>query len=286
MINSRGSFFCMLLCFFLLNFAGCATLASSFNPQATSDQLAVQAHFVKESIPTQIFKLAAYSRMENSGKALTVYIEGDGRAWLSRTHLAPDPTPFHPMMLEMATMDRSDNVVYLGRPCQYDSSAFRKPCEPAYWSNKRFSEEVIASMNEAVDVFSKRVNTHEVNLVGYSGGGAVAVLLAARRQDIVSLRTLAGNLDPGAVNAFHEASPLTGSLDPMTSAQKISNVPQRHFIGSKDAVIPSFVVQNFTRASGNDRCIQVTPVPGATHHSGWTENWKELLKLPVSCHQT
>ena len=212
-----------------------------------------------------------------------MYFEGDGRAWLSKNVLSNDPTPAHPLALELASLDPSSNVVYLARPCQYDGSAFQEPCDASYWSNKRYSEEVIASTNEAVDALVKEAGASGVHLVGYSGGGAVAVLVAARRTDVVSLKTVAGNLDPAAVKVYHEVSPLEGSLDPLGVASKISKIPQRHYIGERDDVVPSSIVQNFSRASGNDRCIKVTRVPGATHQVGWAERWEDLLKLPVSC---
>ncbi len=279
----RGSFFCVFSTLILSAFSGCVTLATSFNPQIAADQTAVTAHFVKQTIPTSVFKLVTYSRLESPGQPLTVYIEGDGRVWLSKNRLADDPTPFHPMTLQLATLDSSPNIVYLGRPCQYDSHAIEKPCEPTYWSNKRFSEEVIVSMNEAIDVLVKKINASGVHLVGYSGGGAVAVLLAARRQDIASIRTIAGNLDPAALNVHHGVSLLKGSLDPMEAAQKISDIPQRHFIGSRDTVVLPFVSQNFLRASGNSRCVKITEVRGATHHTGWIEEWKKLVTLSVAC---
>ena len=266
----------------LIFLPGCATVAASFNPQVTADSVAAEAHLTKQPIQTSTFKLAAYSRTNEPGKPLTIYIEGDGRAWLSKHELAPDPTPFHLMMLRLAAMDPSWNVAYLGRPCQYDSTATQKPCESAYWSNKRFSEEVITSTNEAVDALKKESGASEIHLIGYSGGGAVAVLVAAKRQDVASLRTIAGNLDPDALNEYHHATPLDG-LDPMDVAFKISVIPQRHFIGTEDKVVPDFISKNFMQASGNGPCIQRTSVPGATHHSGWEERWPELLKLPVSC---
>jgi predicted esterase len=283
--KSRGSFFCVIIVFLSLMISGCATIAGSFNPEAGADQIAGQAHFTKERVQTQVFTLTAYSRLDNPGQPLTLYIEGDGRAWLSKNRLSDDPTPFHPLALQLASMDPSANVVYLGRPCQYGGAASQMPCDPEYWSNKRFSEEVIASMNAAVDFFAKKASASQIHLVGYSGGAAVAVLVAARRQDVASLRTVAGNLDPEAVNRTHDVGPLTGSLDPLTAAKKISHIPQRHFVGSRDEVVPSFAAENFLKASGSDHCIEITRVLGATHHGGWEEKWKELVKLPVSCQE-
>lgn len=269
--------------FFFLFLPGCATVASSLNPQFTADQIAGKNRFYKERVPAQTFTLTTYSRLENPRKSITIYIEGDGRAWLSKNRLSDDPTPFHPMVLELASLDPSPNVAYLARPCQYDNSALQAPCAPEYWSSKRFSEEVIASMNTVLDVLVKRVNASEVHLVGYSGGGAIAVLIAARRTDISSLRTIAGNLDITANSDYHGVSPLKESLNPKESAMQVARIPQVHFIGTRDEIMPPFISENFALASQNSRCVKIIPVQGATHHNGWVEKWKELVTISASC---
>lgn len=280
---SRGSFFYTMICFASLLLAGCATLAGSFDPQAKADQIAASSRFIKELVPAGIFTLTSYLRLENPGQALTVYIEGDGRAWLSKSKLSNDPTPFHPLTFKLASMDPSANVVYVARPCQYDRLSLQEPCGAEYWSDKRFSEEVIVSMNEAVGIFAKRAGTDKVHLVGYSGGAAVAVLIAARRNDVASLRTIAGNLDQGAVSRHHGVDPLQGSLDPLDAAERVSAIPQRHFIGAKDRIIPRIVIDSFIERAGNSRCIEVMTIEQATHSSGWQEQWPSLVKLPVGC---
>ncbi len=277
----RGSFFCLLVlgCFFL---TGCATLTGSLNPQAKAEQIAGENAFTKEKVPAGIFALTAFSRLRKPGAPLMIYIEGDGRAWLSKSKIADDPTPFHPMLLELAAKDPAANVVYLARPCQYDNSAFQKPCAPEYWSNKRFSEEVIASESEAVSIFAKKAQAGEIHLIGYSGGGAVAALVAERRQDIKSLKTFAGNLDPEEVNRVNHVDTLEGSLNPMDSASTLRNLPQVHFIGNKDPVIPDSAANRFAARVDNARCAKIIHLEGVTHQTGW-ENQKERLFLTPVC---
>ena len=185
-----------------------------------------------------------------------------------------------PMMLRLASMDTAENIVYLARPCQYSDDP---SCNSSYWSNKRFSEEVVSSMNEAVDHFRQRSNAKEIHLIGYSGGAAVAALIAARRQDIASLRTIAGNLDPNTLTHFHHSSPLNGSLDPMTEAPKLSQIPQRHFVGLDDKVVPPLIARNYLNKSGNSRCVKVVELKGVAHDTGWVERWRELLEMPMNC---
>ena len=279
--KSRGfSFEIASLALAMAVLAGCATLSSALDPRIAADEIALKSRFVKESISIQNFTLVAYSRLESLGQPLVVYIEGDGRAWLSKNHLSDDPTPVHPLVLQLAALDSSQNVAYLARPCQYTSD---EPCDSSYWSNKRFSEEVIASMNQAVDRLKLEAKAKEIHLIGYSGGGAVAVLVAARRNDVASLRTIAGNLDHEAVNHYQGVSSLNGSLNPMDYAAKVSAIPQEHLVGTKDKVIPVFIAKEFAKKANNPLCVKITEVPEASHTSGWIEVWLKVLRRPLAC---
>ena len=260
--------------------SGCATLAGSFNPVARTDLIAAKNGFVKAEVPTSRFLLMTYSKIGSPGKPLTVYLEGDGLAWLSKNKLSGDPTPLHPLVFSLASMDLSPNVLYLARPCQYVSDS---KCNPDYWSDKRYSEEVIGSMNEAIDTFMRKSNSVKIRLLGYSGAAAVALLIAERRQDVSSLRTIAGNLNPEAVNRYHEASPLTGSLDPLQQVSKIADLPQIHYVGAADKVIPPFIAQDFIKNFPNSSCVRVNVVPNVTHSTGWEEHWHALFSERVPC---
>jgi len=233
------------------------------------------------------FLLTAYSKILEPGKDLHVYIEGDGYAWVTRNRVSGDPTPRRPVALELAAQDPAPNVVYLARPCQYTPMEMNPICEETYWTDKRFSEEVIGSMNQAIDKFAKDAQSSGVHLIGYSGGGAVAVLVAVRRQDVKSLRTVAGNLDPNGLNEYHEVSQLDeASLNPMDAAGRLSAIPQYHFIGANDPIVPAFIAEHFKERSANETCVRIIKVSNADHVNGWAENWKELLRVPVVCGKT
>ena len=268
---------------FFLSLSGCATVRPIWDTAAESDRIAGSS-FSKEIVPTSYFHLTAYSKLQDASAPLAVYIEGDGRAWYSRTELSSDPTPLHPIGLMLAVSDPGPNVVYLARPCQYSSLRTDPLCkDPAYWSDKRFSEEAVSSMDEAIDHFAKKASSGMLELNGYSGGGALAVLIAARRNDIETMRTVAGNLDLDAFSRHHRVSPMTGSLDPAAQALKIAGIPQRHFTGGKDTVMPSSIAESFFEASGKNPCIQITRVEEASHNEEWVSKWSELVRMPVSC---
>ncbi len=259
--------------------AGCSSLSDR---REAARKVAINSGFQPFGYSASSFRLAGYSRIRQAGQPVAIYIEGDGRAWLSRTTPSTNPTPADPMLLRLAALDPSANVVYLARPCQYIDLSNERNCAYPYWTYKRFAEEVIASVNEAVGAIAKQANAKQIHLVGYSGGGAVAALVAGRRGDIVSLRTLAGYLDHVALTRARKADPLSGSLDPIGVAPRLAGLPQIHYAGRRDEVIPSWVGSNFIRALGSNRCASLEIVD-ATHHDGWEEGWSRLASRVPSC---
>ena len=267
--------FCGMISFSL---SGCAALSASINRQAYADKTASEHGFKREIIPTPFFQLTTFSKINESGSPPHVYIEGDGYAWVSRAQLSDDPTPFQPVALYLAAKDSAENIVYLARPCQYTPFNLDPECRSEYWTDSRFSEKVVSSMNEAINHIKLASGAKEIHLVGYSGGAAIAVLLAARRDDIASLRTIAGNLDPEAVNRHHGVTPLKNSLNPMDVASQLSDLPQRHFVGGQDKTVPVFAAENFVRKLGDYHCAEIILVNEVDHTTGWTERWAELLE--------
>ena len=70
----------------------------------------------------------------------------------------------------------------------------------------------------------------------------------------------------------------------MQIAEKINRIPQIHYSGAEDRVVPGWVAGNFARAGGNPRCIRPYSVPGAGHMNGWERFWKTHHGTPqVGC---
>ena len=270
----------LMVCFLL---SGCVTSSSERHVKAS--EIARANGFEETIVRTQPFAITAYSRIREPGKPLQVYIEGDGYAWVTRSRASGDPTPRKPMLLSLAAEDSSPNVVYLARPCQYTPDELRSNCREFFWTEGRFAEPVIASMDQALGSFMRKAQAPTADLIGYSGGAAVAILVAARRQDISSLRTIAGNLDPEVVSEYHGVSPLAGSLDPAAVANRIAGLPQLHFLGGEDEIIPLAATESFLKKMGDGRCFQTKTLPDATHDNGWKEAWPVLAALPVTCRE-
>ncbi|MDR7282959.1 hypothetical protein J2X84_001783 [Pseudomonas corrugata] len=255
---------------------GCA------DPNRNAESLALNGHLQREQVQTDGFVLTSFYRITRPDLPLTIYIEGDGRAWRSRSVPSDNPTPRQALGLTLAAVDPAANVVYLARPCQFTPLVQSPRCDKAYWTNKRFAEEVVVAMNQAVSHYSAQVPRQRIHLVGYSGGGALAVLITARRQDIASLRTVAGNLDHVQVNRLHHVSAMPESLNAIDFAPQVATFVQLHFSGSDDQVVPPLIAQQFVSATAS-HCARSQIVPGMTHESDWARRWPELLLTPLPC---
>ena len=70
-------------------------------------------------------------------------------------------------------------------------------------------------------------------LVGYSGGGVLAVLIAERLDNVAAVITVGANLDTDAWTRHHGYLPLTGSLNPASSTAE-HRWPETHLYGARD----------------------------------------------------
>jgi hypothetical protein len=261
---------------------GAVTGCTMFDRNAHADALAAPASLKRELIDTGSFVLTAYSRISRPDAPLDLYIEGDGLAWISRSEPSLDPTPREATGLALAAADPAPNVVYLARPCQFTPMATNPHCGVPYWTGKRFAPEVVESMNEAVSQFAARLPGQRINLVGYSGGGALVVLIAAGRSDVASIRTVAGNLDDEFVNRLHGVSPMPQSENAIDFASRVAAIPQIHFNSAEDTVVPPTVAQRFVDAAGA-QCAQVRTVAELTHDGDWGRQWPVLLAVKPVC---
>ena len=257
--------------------AGCATVNTGYR---AADTIASEHRFTKDHIKTRLCTVTSFYHINNPGAPLTVYIEGDGTAWRSRHRLSDDPTPRHPLVLSLAALDPSENVAYIARPGQLTASS-RPDCDPAYWSEKRFFREVVNAIGSGLDYLKAKSQSKEINLISYSGGAFLAVLVASERGDVSSLRTIAGNLDPEAVNRYHKVSPIEATPVSINFAAKIANIPQRHFVSADDTVVPVSIAEAFVEKIGDQKHESITIVPGTNHTSGWQKSWSSLISTPL-----
>lgn len=220
-------------------------------------------------------RLRGFVRNAGPTPKVTVYLESDGAPWRTPDDPPYDPTPHKPMVLNMAIGDASGAVAYLGRPCQYLEPEALARCDPALWMRGRFSEDAVAAMDHAVSRIKNSTGAAEVNLVGYSGGGAIAALVAARRSDVSCLVTIAAPLDTNAWTAAIKVSPLDYSLNPADFAKKLAPVSQTHFRGRKDTLVPPSTTQRFLSQVPRARVIDKQQYD---HQCCWADDWPELRR--------
>lgn len=248
----------------------------SDDSRITAKEIAQHSRLSRDDIQTNPFLIATWSRITAPVHSLRVYIEGDGFAWKSRTQPSDDPTPRNPIGLMLAATDKNQNVLYIARPCQFVGPPLPAHCDKRVWTSDRFSPSVIDAMNDALSQFVKQYPGVKLELIGYSGGGNIAAILAERRTDVRSLRTVAGNLDVAYVNAIHHVSAMPDAVSAIDRASALRTMPQLHFSGDADKTVTPEVAQRFQRAVGGT-CSQVDIVSNMTHGSDWAAIWPQLL---------
>lgn len=270
------------LALFLLVFvSGCLNIHTQ-NAYRTGETLTRDAGWQPHFVETSHFTLKAFSSPKRRTKAsdpLVVYIEGDGYGFITSRRLSGDPTPHNPFMLKVALEDRTYEAVYLARPCQYvieHGKGFN--CHTALWSDGRFNRVVVQDMNEAISWAKKLKNKQDVVLIGGSGGAMVAMLVAAKRNDVKGIVTLSGLINHESWTRLLKLTPLRQSENASYSA--VSSVPQIHLLAEDDKVIPkNYALGEIARAkSAARKPLQGFVVPDFDHDCCWDGYWRQNYK--------
>ena len=215
----------------------------------------------------------------SSTPLLRIYIEGDGHAWINPKQPSLDPSPRDSWFARLALEDPQPSV-WLARPCQYVRA---ERCRISDWTHARFSAEALASLDQALDLFKREHGSERLELIGYSGGAALALLLAAQRNDVQAVQSLAGNLSPRLWVQQQKLSPLHGSLDPLDQRQRLKNLPQRHLVGTQDRTVPADLADQWRQHLGNSPCTQIEHISGLDHISGWPAAWRARRNTTPHC---
>ena len=245
---------------------GCGSLAEQ------TDRFANKHGMTRSIALGAPFQHLLYSRYINaSTQTLHVYIEGDGQPWdVGGLLPADDPTPSRPLALHLMAKD-DDAALYLGRPCYFDL-ATQSPCTTRYWTSARYSQQVVTSMATVLNDFTKAGSIRKIVLIGYSGGGALATLIASHLHTEVEVVTIAANLDTDAWTAAHGYLSLDESLNPIQSA-RLTGISHHHFAGGQDSNISARSVERFTRQHNG----RFTRHDAFDHVCCWEDKWPSLL---------
>ena len=182
---------------------GCASRDAFGGSRQAAVDWGLPRGFTPTDMPAGQFRLLTMVRKTRSADILMVYIEGDGAAWPTPWRPPRDPTPRMPVALTLAAADPAPAVAYVGRPCQYLEADALAACDSAYWTGRRYALETVVAIDATVTQLKTSTGAVRIVLVGYSGGGVIAALLAARRWDVDRLITVAAPLAVKAWAAWH-----------------------------------------------------------------------------------
>jgi len=203
-------------------------------------------------------------------RRLHVYLDGDGRPFVRPWQVAHDPTPQDPLVLHLLLAD-PQRAVYLGRPCYH---GLHQGCDPRLWTLARYSEAIINAMSDAIVSLAAEHTASEIVLIGYSGGGTLATLIAERLPIVTAVVTLAANLDIDAWTRWHGFTPLADSLNPALLANSRPDLRQLHFSGDRDGNTPP-ELQSALAARLPSARFQI--IEAFDHRCCWAEYWPALL---------
>jgi hypothetical protein len=235
-------------------------------------QLATRAGLAREDLQGTTFLHRVYSK-GGSGDTLYIFIEGDGTPWIDGRREALDPTPRDPLTLKLM-LRTPEPGVYVGRPCYLgvvDSS-----CVSHYWTHGRYSPVVIESMAAVVAKLLARARPRHCVLVGHSGGGAIALLVAPAVGGYgCAVVTVAGLVDTEAWTDWHGYERLEGSLNPAAAVAELGAIPQIHLLGERDRNIPPAQTRHALRSLP---AAELWEFPKFDHGCCWERSWPSILE--------
>lgn len=227
----------------------------------------------EDKISAQGFDLYIQKNNLHLAKKLHIYIEGDGLPWIGN-RITFDPGPFDQVALSLMQQDPSPSF-YLGRPCYFQSKVgLSDQCEPSLWTRARYSKKIVDILIAALNSQSDLATYDEWILIGHSGGGTLAYLMAQELPKVKTVVTISSNLNVTAWTNHHKYTPLDWSLDP-AQLQPKKSLRVFYLSGGKDKNVPIELNKTFLEK------INATIIsrPGYNHSCCWEKEWKDILQL-------
>jgi len=271
-LHLHGGIFRVVLVAFILTtiLTGCSP-ASPETFYRAARQMGLERHVIQAGT----FPLVIYTRgLTRKTPHLHLYLGGDGLPWKSVMTPSDDPSPHDPLVLNLMQQDKNPSL-FLGRPC-YQGFAKQTPCHHRYWTSARYSPEVINTLSLAIKKIIRTYHVRKLTLIGYSGGGTLAVLLAPHIPEITTVITIAANLDTDAWTKHHGYSPLSESLNPALQPALANHIRQLHLQGDRDITVPPDLSARFFRNQTQACRLRFAT---ANHTCCWRKKWPEILNL-------
>lgn len=200
-----------------------------------------------------------------------VYLDGDGTPWENHRWITDDPSPRNHLVLNMMMQDQAPAIL-LGRPC-YLGFSQSTACHHKYWTSHRYSHQVVSSMTKVLNAWIQSKRYKKVVLIGYSGGGTLAMLIAPAIKSVDTVITVAANLDIVAWSQLHGYSPLFGSLNPAEFSLP-EEIKQFHLTGEEDHVVPKSIVKKISKKNSQATFVSFAEY---NHHCCWGDDWLGIL---------
>ena len=205
--------------------------------------------FTEKTIATRYLMFQVWEKEITTGQDLRIYIEGDG-----------DPKPRQPVAWDLAQRDERQNVIYISRPCQY---VWCEECKnPALWHEERFNEEIIDEIQQLILYLKRKYRAPQIELVGYDGGGTIAMILGARIP-VARVVTVGGITD---TEAYARAEGITlNGLNPARMKPQLAQVVQVHYVAAADKPFLRQMTEAFVSGLYRPKSAVIKVVPDATH---------------------
>ena len=212
--------------------------------------------FERRYVQTRHFTISIWEKTSiKSGHPLRLYFEGDG-----------NPNPRIQVAKQLAESDKTDNIIYITRPCQWSND---KICDekPNIYQDQRFHEEIMAEMEELTHYLIRKHKAPSVELIGYDGGAVIALNMAVKLPT-TRIITVAGITDIEAYNTYHGKETPEDTENPVSHLAVLQKIPQIHYVGKDDTITPRHLVEHFVTKMSNPKSAVVKLVPN-TGHADW-----------------
>ena len=259
----------------LIIIAACATKPEAIiaveSLQNFADDNQYELHVWHQGLGIQILQPKLLEAIDTP---LNVFIGGDGEPWVRGGRvIASNPTRFDNTVYGLMKQSTLASI-FLIRPCYY---VLKMPleCDPELWTSARYSEQVVASMERALRQLVLQQNITSINLIGFSGGASLAVLIAARADDALPVNkvvSIAGNLAVKKWVAYHNYLPLRASLEPQN--QLPLGLPHLIMMGADDVNVPPLLL--LSQGELFDELTEVAVYNDVDHSCCWIEQASRL----------
>jgi pimeloyl-ACP methyl ester carboxylesterase len=252
----------------LLFASGCVSPASPL-PQLATNAGATQQLVAGAGFHHRLFMNAP--AVATATGPLLIFLEGDGRPWKQGGRVpAADPTGREPLAFHLFAATPLP-AWYITRPCY--EGVHDAPCDSSLWTSGRYSQAVVDSLAGALRTALAAGPPRELVLIGHSGGGVLATLLASRLPQVEGVISIAANLDVAAWARLHGYEPLTQSLDP--ARESAGTAPTRIALtGGQDRNVPAEALQGYLATHPGTIVVKFAHFD---HVCCWLRDWDTIL---------